>query len=218
MTAVCFPIPAFLALGLLALAGGACGDDSGSPAAPSAPPLTSTQVEEMLAERWLGGEGAPGTVVEYSSLTCSHCASFAVDALPAIRADYVDSGKVRFVHRDFPLDAVAQDGAVLARCAGARYYDALDLLYRRQETWVMSGDRRSSMKQVLAPIGMTSTEMDSCLASSDLRNGIMRMAQEGRSQHAVSATPTFLVNGQKIEGNHPYAFFAAAIEHALGGN
>jgi len=179
--------------------------------------LTSAQLEEMLAERPLGSTTAPVTLIEYSSLTCPHCASFHIQTLPAIRANYVDTGKARFIHRDFPLDSTAQDAALLAHCAGTRYHEALDLLYQRQSSWTSSSDFRGGMKQALSPLGMPSTQMDSCLASNDLKNGILRIRQEGQSQHGISSTPTFLINGQKIVGAVPYGTFAAAIDAAVAG-
>jgi protein-disulfide isomerase len=211
LTAVATALPAVLLVV-------ACGRDDGvSPTNPSAPALTAAQVEQMLVERSVGNAGAPVTVIEYSSLTCPHCATFQANTLPLVRANYIDTGKVRFVHRDFPLDATAQDGAVLARCAGERYYEALDLLYRAQAAWGSSRDPRGGMKAALAPLGMGFTLMDSCLQSTELRNGVTRIRQEGQSQHGVNVTPTFLVNEQKILGALPYPAFAEAIEAALAG-
>ena len=193
---------------------GACG--GGTSASPTSPAAPLANVAELLGERSVGSATAPVTIIQYSSLTCPHCATFHVVTWPLIRAAYVDGGQVRLVYRDFPLDSTALAGASLARCAGAsRFFQALDLLYAKQATWTSAGDSRAAMKQALAPIGMTSSEMDSCLASSELQNGIQQIRQDGQSRDGITAVPSFMINGRKVVGALPFSEFDAIIKGFL---
>jgi len=131
-----------MALCLLVLAW-ACGT---TPSAPSAPPPSSPapsagpvttlpSLQDMLADKVLGSAAAPVAIIEYSSLTCPHCASFHKDTLPQIRTTYIDTNKVRLVYRDYPLDQAALSAAMIARCSGERYFAAVDLLFATQNAW-----------------------------------------------------------------------------------
>jgi len=213
--------PAFLCLWLLlagtaAVLGGCGGSESASPTVPTAPAVPLTNVSELLGERSLGSDSAPVTIVQYSSLTCPHCAAFHQATWPQIKSTYLDTGKARLVYRDFPIDSVSLAGASLVRCAGAaRFFDALDILYRQQSAWSSSGDPRTAMKQALAPLGMTSGQMDSCLSSTDLQNGILQIKQDGQSRDGVTAVPTFIINGRKLVGALPFTSFDEVIRSYL---
>lgn len=185
-----------------------CGGSSSSPTVPSQPTyvLSSSELSDMLSEKVLGNGGAGVTMIEYSSLTCPHCATFQLATLPALRAIYIDTGKVKLIHRDFPVPGAstlpaAYAAAALARCAGtARYFDAVDLIYRAQGSWTSSGNPTSAMKQALAPLGIASDKMDACVASAEIRNEIDRLMTDARSSYGISATPTVVINGQKFVG------------------
>lgn len=201
----------------------ACGGSSPSPTQPSAPAyvIPASDLSEMLSEKVMGGAGAPVTMIEYSSMTCPHCASFHTATLPAIKASYIDTGKVKLIYRDFPVpgastSAAAYAAAALARCAGnGRYFEAVDLLYRAQAAWTASSNAANAMKQALAPIGMASEKMDACVASSEIKGEIDRLMAEGRSSYGITGTPTFVVNGQVIEGSRSYAEFEGVFRQFL---
>jgi protein-disulfide isomerase len=210
-TALCLLLAGALA------AAGCGGDESGSPTSPTTPAAPLTNVAELLGERSLGSESAPVTIVQYSSLTCPHCATFHQITWPLIKSTYVETGQVRLVYRDFPLDSTAVAGASLARCAGAaRFFDALDILYGRQSTWSSAADPRAAMKQALAPLGVPADQMNACLASTELQNGILQIRQDGQTKDGVTAVPTFFVNGRKLVGALPYTSFDEAIKSVLG--
>lgn len=192
-------------LGLLVAIGvGGCGGASSAPVAPSAPGyvIPAADLSAMLSEKVLGNPDAGVTLVEYSSFTCPHCATFHQVTLPSIKATYIDSGKVKLVYRDFPVRGAssmetAYAASALARCAGSvRYFEALDLLYEGQATWVASGDPVAVMKQVLAPLGMPGEKMDACVASAEIRSEINRVATEGTTSYGIGGTPSFVIDGQ----------------------
>lgn len=216
------PLP--MAVGLLAVAW-ACGGGS-TPTAPSTPaPSTSPaaagpaaslpSLDEMLADKVLGSAAAPVAIVEYSSLTCSHCASFHKDTMPQIRAAYIDGGRVKLIYRDYPLDQVALSAAMIARCSGERYFAVLDLLFASQTTWAGSTDPVGALKRTVASTGLAAADVDTCLANADLRSGILRIQATGQSQYGVRATPTFIVGGRLLEGAYPFATFDAILKGLL---
>jgi len=187
-----------------------------SPSAPSAPsPLPG--LHTMLAEKVLGSATAPITMIEYSSLTCSHCADFHALTLPLIKSEYIDTGKVKFVYRDFPLDnGTALTASIVARCSGDRFFTVLDLLYQSQGTWAGSSNPTSALKSVVAQAGLSSAEVDACLVSADLRAGILAIKSKGEADYDITGTPTFFINGQRIDGAMPYGIFAEIFNTLLG--
>jgi protein-disulfide isomerase len=195
---------------LMALAVAACG--GASPAAPSVTPTTPfPAMSVMLAEKVLGSATAPVTMTEYSSLTCSHCGDFQVTTFPLLKSDYIDTGRVKFVARDFPLNEPAIAAAMVARCSGDRYFAVVDALFRAQGAWAPLADSTGGIKKVVAPLGMTSDDVDACLALTELRNGVLAIKQGGSQNYGVSATPTFIINNLTLVGALSYAEFAAAI-------
>lgn len=205
-------------VGLTALVLLGCGGSS-SPAQPSGSTyvIPAAELSEMLVEKTMGSATASVTLVEYSSLTCPHCTSFHLSALPQVKAAYIDTGKVRLIYRDFPVPgastlAAAYAAAALARCAGnARYFEAVDLLSRTQAAWTSAASPVSAMKQALAPMGMGPDKMDACVASAQIQAEINRLAGEARATYGVTGTPTFIVGGQKIEGERSFAEFDAIL-------
>ena len=173
--------------------------------------------EAMLAERALGNPQAKVTIVEYSSLTCPHCAEFHQNVLPQIKAEYIDTGMVRWVFRDFPLDGRAMGAAMIARCVPAdRYFGFLDMLFRDQQAWARSTDPLTDLKVRAQLAGLAPADVDACLADKVLLQGIQARAQEAQKQDGIDGTPSFRMNGQKIAPNHTFDEFKAVITPALG--
>jgi protein-disulfide isomerase len=200
----------------------ACSEGAGgaSDALPAGPSVTTFVValpstDVMLAEKVLGSAAAPVTMIEYSSLTCPHCASFHATTLPQIKTAYLDTGKVRLVYRDFPLDNNAIQAAMVARCSGDRFFAVLDRLYQTQSSWASSASVAAGLKSAVAPLGVTADEVDACLAMTDLRAGILAMKAAGQTQHAVSGTPTFIVGAQTLVGAWPFATFESLLPSLL---
>ncbi len=172
-----------------------------------------------VEERSLGDPDAPVTIIEYSSLSCPHCAQFHKDVLPGLKERYIDTGKVRMVFRDFPLNESAVDAAVIAHCAGAdRYVGFLDVLFQTQESWSHADDPRSSLKQLGKLGGLTDEQMDACLADEEMVNGVLQSRLDGTNEHKVQSTPTFVIGGETYPGSRAVDDFAKIIDPLLGGS
>jgi protein-disulfide isomerase len=176
----------------------------------------AAQPAPLLPDVPAGRDDAPVTVIEYSSLGCSHCATFHAEVLPKLKARYVETGKVRWITRDFPIGQLPLAGAVAARCAGPGAYLALvDLLFRAQERWMTDSDPIGELEKLVRQAGIGKARFDACLADRTLIDGIMAHAQEVQKSKLVTATPTFIVNGERVVGMTPVDEFAAVIDRHL---
>lgn len=175
------------------------------------PPLA-----DILADRVLGKADAPVTMIEYASLTCPHCAAFHGDQLQQIKKNYIDTGKVALVFRDFPLDRLALAASMMARCAPKeRYFGIISALFLGQQSWARDPNPTGALAGVGRLAGMPQETFEACLKDRDVLNGIVKMRSEAEKQYGVESTPTFIINGQKIEGGQPYETFAQVIDAAL---
>ncbi len=172
-----------------------------------------------VGERSIGDPDAPVTIIEYSSLSCPHCASFHKDVLPGLKERYIDTGKVRLVFRDFPLNESAVDAAVIAHCAGPdRYAGFVDVLFQTQESWSTDSDHRTALKQLGKLGGLTDEQMDACLADETMVNDILQTRLDGQNEHKVQSTPTFVIGGETYPGSRDVDAFAEIIDPLLGGS
>lgn len=210
----------------LGLAG--CGEDSGTSengsasAAPDsevAPPSSDespTAREVPLGDIVLGSADAPITVIEYASMTCSHCADFHKFAFKRLKENYVDTGKVRFVFREFPLDAYALQAAVLARCLGEdQYFEMVDTLFEEQLDWVTSKNISSSLRRYAREKGLSDDEYDSCQENQTLLKRLAARRVEGRETYGVRATPSLVIDGELYEGSRRFNDLAAFLDNIL---
>jgi protein-disulfide isomerase len=153
-----------------------------------------------LGEIAIGAENAPVTVIEYASMTCPHCAHFAIDTFPALKEKYIDTGKVRFIFREFPFDPIAAGAFMLARCAGNdKFLAVVDLLFHTQRTWAVE----KPLAPLLATVkqaGFTEESFKSCLANQKMLDGIEWVRNRASDKFKVDSTPTFFINGQKQAG------------------
>jgi len=179
----------------------------------SAAPMT---VQEAMSERVLGKADAPVTIIEFASLTCPHCKDFEINVLPKLKTAYIDTGKVKFVYRDFPLDGRALLAAMVARCAPKdRYFAFLDALFRSQESWARAQDPVQALGQVARVGGMSQADFDACIKNQALFEAIKKDALEAQSQYKIESTPTFIINGKKMDGTHTFESFEAALKPLL---
>lgn len=168
-----------------------------------------------LTEQSFGDPNAPVTVIEYASLTCHHCRDFHTKTWPAIREKYVNTGKVRFILREFPLDNLALGGFMLARCAGdMRWYSIVDLLYREDDRWVHTDNPLEALRGMMKQTGMLNDRFEACLRDDALMNKINAVRDRGKAA-GVTATPTFFINGQKHSGFMTVEDFSALIDPLL---
>jgi protein-disulfide isomerase len=169
------------------------------------PPAVAATMEEMLKpgplpEQSFGSADAPVTVIEYASLTCPHCRTFHVETWPAVKEKYVDTGKVRFIMREFPFDPRASGGFMLARCAGeGKWYATVDLLYRSQDNWARVADATSAFKTLMGMTGMSGPAVEACLSDQALLEKVTAVSLKGRT-YGVDSTPTFFINGEVRKG------------------
>lgn len=167
------------------------------------------------AEQALGDPNAPVTIIEYSSLTCPHCAQFHTDVLPELKERYIATGKVRMIYRDFPLDERALNAATLAHCAGPdRYFGFLDVLFQTQSTWAKADDL-SALKQLGRLGGLSEDQMAACLADEELSDGILKTRLDGQNEHDISSTPTFIIEGESYAGSRSVDDFSDLIDPLL---
>ena len=184
---------------------------SSSPTAPTTNHVLPS-LSEMLAEKTLGSASAPVTMIEYSSLGCSHCADFQISTFPQIKGAYIDVGRVKFVYRDYPLDPASLTAAMVARCSGSNFFTTIDTLFRTQGSWAHASDYTAAIKNAVAGIGITSADVDACLAVPGLQSGILAIMTTGTQQYSVGGTPTFFINDQRVDGAYPFATYAAIID------
>ncbi len=156
--------------------------------------------EEALTPRILGDPDAPVTIEEFASLTCPGCASFHTGALPGIKKDFIDTGKVKLVFTDFPLDSLAMAGSMLARCAEEkRFFGFIEVLFRTQSNWSGAKNPRQALMGVARLGGMSQADFEACLGNQALMDGIRKRAKDAQNKHGISSTPSFVVNGDMVE-------------------
>lgn len=154
-----------------------------------------------LPEQSQGNADAPVTLIEYASMTCSHCANFDTKVYPTLKSKYIDTGKVRYIMREFPLDPLAAAGFMLARCAGDdKYFAMIDVLFKMQAQWAFTNDPLQGLLAIAKQAGLSEQKFNECLANQKLLDDIDAVRQRAADKFGVSSTPTFFVNGQLHRG------------------
>ncbi|MTH63291.1 DsbA family protein [Paracoccus shanxieyensis] len=178
-------------------------------AAPTEQAQTQEQMPEgkILPDIVLGQDSAPVTMVEYASFTCPHCAAFHNENLPKLKAEYIDTGKIKFIQRDVYFDAVGLWAGILARCGGdEKYYPVSDMLFEEQKTWLdaKSGDDiAANLRKIGAKAGMTTEQMDACWADKQKVADLVATFQKNATADNVEGTPSFVIGGEKVQ-NQPW--------------
>jgi protein-disulfide isomerase len=156
-----------------------------------------------LPDMSIGSPNAPVTIIEYSSMTCSHCAMFEQNTFPMVKSRYIDTGQVRFVFREFPIDNNAFGASMMARCIGnddpGRYFGAVDSLFRQEDQLVHNA--MNTLKWVGAQSGMSDSQINACLNDQDLFQKLSADRKIASDLVKVDAAPTFFINGRKYSGN-----------------
>lgn len=170
-----------------------------------------------LGDAWLGPADAKVTIIEYASLTCSHCATFHGSTWKELKTRYVDPGLVRFTLREFPLDPVATLGFMVARTdESARYYPITDLLFETQRSWAFSDKPLDAMRAVVRQAGITQEKFDAVLRDRKLYDAVLAVKNKAADTFKVSSTPTFFINGQRVAGAMSIDEIEKTIKPILG--
>jgi protein-disulfide isomerase len=188
--------------------------DAAEPAAASPQGLLTVKPDDMT----MGDPKAPVTMIEYASLTCPHCAHFEIETFPELQKQYIDTGKVLFVYRDFPLDALALKASILARCAGKeRFFNFLQTLFQNQQSWEQQDPDKA--QEALASIaklgGIGKEQFDACMNDETLKDKVVNSRHDAEQQLDIESTPTFFINGNKVSGAKPLDVYAAVINQYL---
>jgi len=158
---------------------------------------------DALPEMIMGNAKAPVTVIEYASMTCPHCAHFQEATFPELKKRYIETGKVRYIFREFPLDSLAAAAFMLARCSGetdsSKYFAMVDTLFRQQRQWAVEKPL-PPLLAIAKQAGFTQQTFDACLANQKVLDGIESIRQRAVATFKVQSTPTFFINGTAYPG------------------
>ena len=158
----------------------------------------------------LGPANAPVTITEYASMTCPHCAAFNENVFPKIKSEYIDTGKVRYVFREFPLDIKAAAGSMLARCIAkddaGKYFAVIDMLFKQQSDWVMK-NTTETLTRIGKQAGLSQQAVEDCLKDQALLDKIAADQKFASEVLKVNSTPTFFINGEMVKGETSFEEF-----------
>jgi protein-disulfide isomerase len=171
-----------------------------------------------LPDMALGPANAPVTITEYASMTCPHCAAFNESVFPKIKSEYIDTGKVRYVFREFPLDIKAAAGSMLARCIAkndsGKYFAVIDMLFKQQNDWVLK-NTTETLTRIGKQAGLSQQAVEDCLKDQALLDKIAADQKYAAEMLKVDSTPTFFINGEKIKGEASFEEFDKRIKPLL---
>jgi protein-disulfide isomerase len=173
-------------------------------------------IDELMAANALpdiieGNANAPITIVEYASMTCSHCAAFHHDVLPELKKNFIETGKIKFILREFPLDPLATAAFMLARELGDKRNAVVDLLFLQQKNWAFTEKPLDGLANVLKQTGMGHEKFETILKDQILFDKINKIRDRASEKFGVNSTPTFFINGDKYTGEINYADFEKII-------
>jgi protein-disulfide isomerase len=168
-----------------------------------------------LPDKQLGKDDAKVTIVEYASMTCPHCAHFAETTFPDLKTKYIDTGKARYILREFPFDPTAEAGFMLARCAKDNYFPMVDVLFKQQANWVGVNNTKDALLQISKLAGFTQESFEACLTDQKLLDDVRSVQKRGASEFKVDSTPTFFINGKTYKGAMSIEEISAIIDPLL---
>ncbi|MCQ0988325.1 DsbA family protein [Jiella marina] len=188
-----------------------------APASEGSVDMEALMAEGPLPDIVIGDEDAPVTIVEYASMTCSHCRDFHENSYPALKEEYLDTGKAKLIVREFPFDPRALAAFMLARCAGddAKRTAMVDVMFQQQSEWAYADNASAALLKIARLAGMSQDDFKACLNDTELQKKIVETQQRGENEFGVSATPTFFVNGDKYAGALSAEQMGAVIENHM---
>jgi protein-disulfide isomerase len=171
-----------------------------------------------LPDMALGPANASVTITEFASMTCPHCAAFNAEVFPKIKSAYINTGKIRYIFREFPLDIKAAAGSMLARCIAkddaGKYFAVIDMLFKQQNDWVIK-NTTETLTRIGKQAGLSQQQVEDCLKDQALLDKIAADQKYAAEVLKVDSTPTFFVNGEKIKGEASFEEFQKKIDPLL---
>lgn len=216
-------LTAIAALCLVLVAGGAYWLTAGSATPPDLPFAANAQDAgdvdtSSVVEMNRGNPDAPVTVIEYASFTCPHCADFHTNQFKKLKANYIDSGKINFIHRDVYFDRFGLWASLVARCGGKdRYFGTISMIYDQQKEWIGSGDAvgiADRLRKIGVVAGLDGDQVDACLADQDKAKTLVAWFQQNAEKHDINSTPSLVINGEKYS-NMSYEEISTIIDEKL---
>jgi protein-disulfide isomerase len=189
--------------------------------APVAAPVVMVPIDQLMGIGPLpdivqGSPSAAVTIIEYASMTCSHCAAFHDTTWPELKAKYIDSGRAKFILREFPLDPLAAAAFMLARCAGPEKRNIfIDQLFAQQKSWAFVDKPIEPLLALVKSLGMTQVEFETCLRNQDLYEQVNQSRERAAEAFNIDSTPTFFVNGRKMTGELAMADFDKLLDPTI---
>lgn len=188
---------------------------NGADAGSDAPAVDTSGIVEMT----LGSDDAKVEMIEYASFTCPHCASFHKSVFKDLKADYIDTGKVKFIYRDVYFDQFGLWASMVARCTGpVRFFGVSDMLYSQQKDWVGDGDPAGiaqRLRKIGKVAGLDDAALDACLEDEDKARSLVAWFQKNAETHDVTGTPTLIIDGKK-HSNMTYTDLKKILDEKLG--
>jgi protein-disulfide isomerase len=181
-------------------------------------PATAALAEPIMGDVVLGDESAPVTVIEYASFTCPHCANFHINTWPRFKAEYIDTGKVRFILREVYFDRYGLWASMVARCGGAdAFYPMADQFLKKQNVWAKVAPELigGEIQKIGRLNGLSAEQLNACLADQEYAKALVEAYQTNAAADDVKATPTFIIEGEKADGNLPFEELAALVDAKL---
>lgn len=175
--------------------------------------------KSLVQEMVLGAEDAAITVIEYGSFTCPHCASFHKTVFAELKEKYIETGKIKFIHREVYFDRYGLWAGIVARCGGPeKYFGITDMVYNQQREWTGGGDASAivaNLRKMGLQAGLTNEQLDGCLSDGAKAQALVAVYEENRAKDSVRATPTFIIDGE-THSNMNFADFSAILDAKLG--
>ena len=182
----------------------------------AAAPAPAVEIPDMM----LGNPDAPVTVIEYASFTCPHCANFSETVFKDLKRDYIDTGKIKYIHREVFFDRYGLWATMVARCGGEmRYFGIADRLYATQKDWIDTKNPANiadNLRKIGLSSGMDAAQLDACLQDNAQAQALVNWYSENAKRDEINSTPSFLINGEKYS-NMDYAELSKILDEKLGG-
>ncbi len=185
------------------------------------PPVSSNASDDSkapLPDRVLGQKDAPITITEYASFTCSHCSSVNNKVMPIIKKRYIDTGKVKLIYRDYPMDGISLRAAALARCLPEnKYYSFVNIVHKNFRNWIKTPQPVETITQYAVMSGLDSDKAVECMEDTKLMDALIAVRTVGTEKYKIDSTPTFIFNDgeDKLIGAQPLQNFIDKIEELL---